>query len=414
MLTFDRERVIVRQDALQHLIAPGRSPSDHNPPSVPLTLHAFRTEGDHVMDGVLVAPDHRWWWVAAGVPRLLPPEMYRNDALAQTYAKELTTLNLRPHAPLTTREKLHKIQTKTIDRFGAEWLHFRDWGYHATPPNGDALEYQGGLWSNTLAAFRAKTFLDDKLHGKLVLDAGCGNGRFSAAALASGARGVLSVDIGWGVDATFEHHRDDPRVHVVQASLFDLPIRAVDSAFSLGVLMHTGDAARAFAHIARLIAPGGLFAVRLYHRGNWAYERTDAAIRSITTRLTKPAQLRFARRMATLGSRLISSDATPKRAPDRLSKRARWYQVLRNWPTVHHNLDWWTAPVATHHTVREVKSWGQASGLCATRTDPDERPTTYSFWDWPEALTVLFQRPIAAELGPASTVREVSPRLVMS
>lgn len=208
---------------------------------------------------------------------------------------------------------------------------------------------------------------------------------------------MISVDIGWGVDATFDHHRGDPRVHVVQASLFDLPIKAVDCAFSIGVLMHTGDAARAFGRIAASVAPGGLFAVRMYHRGNWAHEIVDGSIRSITTKLSKPIQLRFARGMSKLGTSLMARDARSHRGPKRMSPRVRWYQVLRNWPTVHHNLDWWTAPVATHHTVSEVVAWGRSSGLEAVRADPSERPEQYGFWQWPEALTVLFEKPLAVE-----------------
>jgi len=356
------------------------------------------------MEGVLIAPDRRWWWIAAGVPRLLSPEMYRNDELTKKYAPQLKGLGLEAPAATIARGRLGRIQSKTIDRFGSEWLRFRDWGYHPSTPNGDALEFRGGLWENTLAAFRSKTFLDGRLDGQLVLDAGCGNGRFTAAALAGGAREVISVDIGWGVDATFDHHRDDPRVHVVQASLFDLPIKAVDSAFSIGVLMHTGDAARAFGQIASLIAPGGLFAVRLYHRGNWAHEIVDRGIRSLTTRLSKPIQLWFARAMAKLGTSFVVREARTVRVPSQMSSRVMWYQVLRNWPTVHHNLDWWTAPVATHHTVREVAAWGRASGLEIVRADPRDLADRYRFWQWPEALTVLFEKPAAVELPAMSRV----------
>ena len=70
----------------------------------------------------------------------------------------------------------------------------------------------------------------------------------------------------------------------------------------------------------------------------------------------------------------------------------RWYSVVRNWPTVHHNLDWWGAPVATHHTVPEVLRWARAAGLGVVKTDPAHGRERYGVWERPEALTVLPER----------------------
>jgi SAM-dependent methyltransferase len=368
----------VRETLLQHLIAPGSAPLPR-----PLILECFAHEAGHVIDGVLHDGAGQWWWVAAGVPRLLSPSMYRNPQLQAQYGDKLRRLGLRVPAATRGGARLDRVQARTIDRFGHEWQVFKAWGYHDEGVVGDDPAFRGGRWADTLAAFRSKTFLDGLIDGAVCLDAGCGNGRFCAAALAGGAAEVIGVDIGWGVDAAFDRHRDNPRIHIVQASLFDLPVTRVDAAFSIGVLMHTGDAARAFRSVAGAVVPGGLLAVRLYHRGNWAYEVVDRSIRTLTTRLGKGGQMRFAQAMARLGRRLDG--------PSRL----RWYRILRNWPTVHHNLDWWTAPVASHHTSAEVAGWGRAAGLELIRADPPAAPARYGFWEWPEALTVLFERPVA-------------------
>lgn len=321
--------------------------------------------------------------------------MYRNAELEARHRARLYGLGLSLPAESAGRGRLHRVQTETIDRFGHEWQVFREWGYHDAAVVGDDPAFRGGRWVDTLSAFRSKTFLEGLIDGALCLDAGCGNGRFSAAAAASGAAEVLGVDIGWGVDAAFERHRDNPKINIVQGSLFELPVRGVDAAFSIGVLMHTGDAARAFRSVAGAVVPGGLMAVRMYHRGNWAYEMVDGGIRRVTTRLGKGAQMRFARAMAGLGQRLDGS------------ARMKWYRVLRNWPTVHHNLDWWSAPVASHHTSGEVVRWGRRAGLHAIRVDPPAEQERYGFWEWPEALTVLFERPAEAEVEakPIAAVR---------
>jgi SAM-dependent methyltransferase len=363
---------------MDHLCAPGEPDRD-------LALEVFAWSGGHIDEGVLTDGRGKWWWIAGGVPRLLPPSMYRNPELESRHGARLVRLGLNPLSGEPGRSRLHRVQTQTIDRFGHEWQVFRDWGY-LDDAAGNGPELRGGRWNDTLAAFRSKTFLDGLIDGAVCLDAGCGNGRFCAAAMAGGARAVIGVDIGWGVDAAFERHRENPRVHIVQGSLFELPVRGVDAAFSIGVLMHTGDAAKAFGSVARAVVPGGLMAVRLYHRGNWAYELLDGGIRRVTTRLGKGAQMRFARAMARLGQRLDGPS------------RMKWYRVLRNWPTVHHNLDWWAAPVASHHTSREVVGWGRATGLAPIRVDPPPANERFGFWEWPEALTVLFERPPVAQI----------------
>ncbi len=375
---------------MEHLRAPGAQPPGERPR---LELCPLACDGDHVEEGVLVAPDGRWWWVAAGVPRMLPVSLYRRPDLEGRYGETLRRLGL-TIPKVGGRSKT--LEHRTIDRFGSEWLMFRDWGWHEVPPQGaDAGEYQGGLVENTRAAFRSKTFLEGRVDGRLCLDAGCGNGRFTRAALECGAKEVIAVDLGWGVDACHEHHRADPRVHVVQASLFELPLEKVDAAFSIGVLMHTGDARRALASIASIVAPGGPIAVRMYHRGNWAYELTDRTVRAVTTRLPKGAQVAVSRRLAAFGRHLIRRDGGQAFGP----RRMRWYQVFRNWPTVHHNLDWWSAPVASHHTSHEVCGWGRDMGLTVVKSDPADLASEPGFWGWPEALTVLFERPVEARLG---------------
>lgn len=374
----------MREALLPHLKAPGTRDAR-------LELVPLAGRNEHIESGILVASDARWWWVAGGIPRLLPATLYRRPDLERTHALTLRRLGLDVSE---ARHDTRALESKTIDRFGSEWLRFRDWGWHERPPPGaDPMEFHGGLVENTRAAFRSKTFLADRVNGRLCLDAGCGNGRFTRAALECGASEVIGIDLGWGVEAFHEHHHADPRVHVVQASLFELPIRGVDVAFSIGVLMHTGDAARAFRCIAEVVRPGGEFAVRLYHRGNWAYEATDRLVRAVTTSLGKRQQSDLTDVLSGFGKRIMESDHGAVFGPTRM----RWYQVLRNWPTSHHNLDWWTAPVASHHTSSEVCEWGERCGLVVAQADPKPGEIGSGFWNWPEALTVRFLKPDHAE-----------------
>ena len=79
--------------------------------------------------------------------------------------------------------------------------------------------------------------------GKLILDAGCGAGRFSDVAAAHGAdRGLRHQRCGRRVPGQYAPERG-ARAHV-QASLYSLPFREhVDAAFCFGVIQHTPDPA---------------------------------------------------------------------------------------------------------------------------------------------------------------------------
>ncbi|HMF61124.1 MAG TPA: methyltransferase domain-containing protein, partial [Vicinamibacterales bacterium] len=96
--------------------------------------------------------------------------------------------------------------------------------------------------------FTEKTgFTPDDLRGKLVLDVGCGAGRFLEIASRWGAR-TIGVDFSFAVEASQANLGDRPNVDVIQADVFHLPFRddIFDRIFSIGVLHHTRDTREAF------------------------------------------------------------------------------------------------------------------------------------------------------------------------
>src|SRR4051812_17685757 len=118
------------------------------------------------------------------------------------------------------------------------------------------------------AVFRVKTGVEPRdLAGKLVLDAGCGGGRYALLAARHGARGV-GVDLSSAVEKTRTLCERYPAASIVQADLTRLPLAegVLDLAFSIGVLHHGPDPRGAFREVARRVRPGGRLAVWLYRR----------------------------------------------------------------------------------------------------------------------------------------------------
>jgi SAM-dependent methyltransferase len=112
-----------------------------------------------------------------------------------------------------------------------------------------------------------------QLAGKLVLDAGCGTGRFMDVLALAGAE-VVGVDLSEAAEVAFQNTRDRANCHVVQADLMNLPFRSAtfDFAYSIGVLHHTPDTRRAFLRMVEALKPGGEIAIWVYPR----HRLTDA------------------------------------------------------------------------------------------------------------------------------------------
>ena len=114
----------------------------------------------------------------------------------------------------------------------------------------------------------------DQFAGKRLLEVGCGMGTD----LLQFARGGAQVT---GIDLT-PRSLEISRSHLslygeagdfANADCEHLPFadKSFDVVYSNGVLHHTPDTAGAVREIHRVLRPGGLARVMLYHRGSWAY-----------------------------------------------------------------------------------------------------------------------------------------------
>ena len=207
------------------------------------------------------------------------------------------------------------------------------------------------------ATFRVKTGIAAAdLAGRLVLDAGCGGGRYARLVGGHGAR-VLGVDLSAAVEKAAALCAGLPEVAIVQADLLDLPIveGAFDLVYSIGVLHHTPDPREAFRQIARRVKPGGRLAVWLYRRNTRPQEWLNTGLRAITTRLPARVLEPLCAGLGGLGGIPVLNRTLNKVA--NFSNHPDW--TLR----VCDNFDWYAPRYQSHHTPDELRRWFEEEGF---------------------------------------------------
>ena len=141
-------------------------------------------------------------------------------------------------------------ESNYADNFGMQWNHFAK----------TQLDSHSGHPISSERFWNATGWDAAEMKNKWVLDAGCGSGRFAEVALSSGAH-VVALDYSTAVDACWANLKHHSRLFVVQGDIYALPFapESFDYVYSLGVLQHTPEVARAFAALPPMVVGGGNF-----------------------------------------------------------------------------------------------------------------------------------------------------------
>jgi SAM-dependent methyltransferase len=254
----------------------------------------------------------------------------------------------------------------------------------------DHLESFGLQWNKYEVAhddedretFQAKTGVSlAELNGLRVLDAGCGGGRYSKVAGEAGAH-VFGADHTTAVEKAAALCNHLPSVRFVQADLKRLPFApgSFDFAFSIGVMHHDVDTRKVFDAVARMVKPGGRYAVWLYRRNQWWQEWLNNALRRRTTQMP-PARLeRFCRFGAWLGGVPLVNKT--------LNKVVN-FSAHPNWENrVCDTFDWFAPLYQHHHTVAELQYWFRESGFDDLRVLPPEKTGKIYRWTYEHNLLI--------------------------
>jgi SAM-dependent methyltransferase len=197
------------------------------------------------------------------------------------------------------------------------------------------------------------------LNGLLVLDAGCGGGRYSRVAAEHGAR-VIAVDRSRAVEKARSLCQSFPNAAFVQADVTDLPFapNTFDVVFSIGVLHHSPDPEKAFRAIASVVKPGGRLSVWVYRRNFCWQERLNSLARRLLRKLPRRALLAVCRAAGVLGGIPIVNRTLNKVV--NFSNHPVWENRVCD------NFDWYAPEFQHHHSPDEVRGWFEANGFVAT------------------------------------------------
>jgi|SRR5271156_1384480 SAM-dependent methyltransferase len=238
--------------------------------------------------------------------------------------------------------------------FGFQWLKH------------DKTQLDDAAANRSEIDFTYKTGLTrEDLEGKLILDVGCGMGRYAEVVSRWGAR-VVGIDLSAAVEAAARNLEGYPAT-IFQADVFSLPFaeQSFDYIYSLGVLHHTPDCEAAFKKLPRLVKPGGGIAIWLYSAYNKWYRMSDVYRR--VTRRTPPKVLhslcyatiplygmhKIARKVPLVGKPI--STAVRFLVPMSFNEDPQW-RVLDTF-------DWYSPWYQSKHTYEEVFRWFEDCGM---------------------------------------------------
>lgn len=172
------------------------------------------------------------------------------------------------------------IQRETAENFGQQWLEF-----------------------DHVADHHEKQFLDwiapvtpGFVRGKTVVEGGCGKGRHTRLIGEWGAKAVIGVDLSVAVEAAYRNTRDLPNVHIIQADIYQLPLKpAFDYVFSVGVLHHLPNPRAGFASLVKKLRPGGAISAWVYGLENngWIVNFINPLRERVTSKLPMRALYLF-------------------------------------------------------------------------------------------------------------------------
>lgn len=261
-----------------------RCPVSRSPLRLEVILYGKKvyngTETTIIKDGILFS-DSAWFYpVIDGIPRLIVEAVTDYRDFLSTHLPDFTQRRdalLAMHGPLLASVQQKNDRTKKS--FAYEWQQFdyqQDRTWEADKPQ---------MFDRFL------TETDEtaaSVNGKLIFDAGCGNGQLNQLIAASGAT-MLGMDFSRSVEQAFQENTETNALFIQGDVQFPpVAFEAFDIVHCSGVLIHTNNTQHSFNCLVPCVKHGGKLSVWLYHPRDNAGHRFILFLRKILTKLPLP------------------------------------------------------------------------------------------------------------------------------
>lgn len=243
---------------------------------------------------------------------------------------------------------------------------------------------------------------------KVVVEAGCGMGRWLRLAAEHRPKVLIGFDYSTVAFTAQKNIAHLDNVHVVRADIYRLPIRPVaDVLYSIGVVHHTPDPARAFACLQDVVADDGVSSTWVYGQENngWITSFVDPIRTHVTSRLPATA-LQALSNVAALELRLASEVYAAVGAPAFLPYRD-YLLHLREYPLTYmtHIVYDHLVPSLAHYLPREeLLRWSEGLAFVLS-------PRNANSWRLLAGRHAAAIRAAIAPLDPAAFGRDVTVSL---
>lgn len=313
-----------------------------------------------IEEGMLECTGNHVFPIVGSIPRMLPDAFCGLENFIHEFKDGLPLWEIKTAIDGEETRTFAKMQKNTQESFGYQWLRY--------DVNDEREDREIFLSDSQLS--------ENELRGKIILDAGCGMGRYTRIAGQMGGE-VIGIDLSWSVLKAHQKTSDNPFVHIIQGDLLNLPFRKkqFDIIYSLGVLHHTPDPRKAFINLSACLKEKGIMSIWVYgtagtftnfktnplKRERRKYVNNDIAkwihwllvgvreflsntVRMVTIRMYLPLLYLLCYPLAALGKVPLLKYLTAS--------------VHRSWRVrLQENFDWFSPHYQSHHTKEEVAGW---------------------------------------------------------
>ena len=291
-------------------------------------------EREIISEGILFA-DKDWFYpVVDGVPRLLVESFLDHETFLKAHLPDYGSRKenlLKNH--FATIQQAIKKNKKTKQSFELEWGLFNYEEDKTWELKGEEL----------LERFLKET--DEtagSLKGKLIFDAGCGNGQLNQYIARCGAI-IVGMDLSRSVDRAFSNNKDENAFFLQGDVQFPpLQFEKFDIVHSSGVLICTNNSELTFSKIEPCVKKNGKLSVWLYHPRKNLIHNSFNFLRNYTSRL--PIKMQYYLYMFTL---FPASYVVKKIKGNKQNAREMMIAIM----------DWFSPEFRWEHTPEEASSW---------------------------------------------------------